>query len=66
MEQLRQAEIYAILVHMSNGEKIEGYVQRGADTEKGLWLVISRSPELNEASYLNRSFITHFDLAEIK
>lgn len=66
MGQIVQPEVYAILVHMSNGEMIEGYVQRGADTEKGFWLVISRSPELNEASYLNRSFITRFDLAEIK
>lgn len=66
MAAIEKVEIYAILVHLNTGTSIEGYVQRGADTEDGSWLIISRNQGLNEATYINRQMITHFELAEIK
>jgi len=66
MPSVKTKEIYAIVVHLNTGEGIEGYVRQGDDTEKGYWIIISRTPDLMNATYINRSLITHFELAEIK
>ncbi|HAC6881673.1 TPA_asm: hypothetical protein G0D46_24130 [Salmonella enterica subsp. enterica serovar Java] len=61
----KEDEIYAIAVHLSSGETLEGYVRRGGDIE-GEWLIISRTLDMNSATYISRDKITHFDLDGIK
>lgn len=61
----QEKEIYAIIVHLTSGASLEGYVYRGGDTE-GDWLIISRTLDMNSSSYINRDMIVYFELAGIK
>lgn len=61
----KEDEIYAIAVHLSSGETLEGYVRRGGNIE-GEWLIVSRALDMNSATYISRDKITHFELDEIK
>lgn len=61
----KEEEIYAIVVHLSSGESLEGYARRGGDIDGG-WLIISRALDMNSATYISRDKITHFELDEIK
>lgn len=61
----KEEEIYSIVVHLSSGESLEGYVRRGGDIDGG-WLIISRTLDMNGATYISRDKITHFELDGIK
>lgn len=59
----QKEEIYSAEVNLRSGEVLEGYVRRGGDVE-GFWVKISRTPDMLNATYINRSEISYFNLYE--
>ncbi|WP_333602767.1 hypothetical protein [Atlantibacter hermannii] len=57
-------EIYAIIVHLTTGESLDGYVIRGGDID-GDWMVISRKDDMKSPTYIKRDMVVYFELAEI-
>lgn len=55
--------IYGIKVHMKSGIILSGFVRQGGDCD-GLWLMMSRTDDMESATYINRLEVSHFELAE--
>lgn len=60
-----KTEVYGAIVHLSSGKEIVGFVLRGGSVEKGSFIIISRTPDMDSATYINRQFITHIELHEV-
>lgn len=61
----KEEEIYSIVAHLTSGESLQGYVRKGGDID-GNWLIISRTLDMNSATYISRDKLDYFDLDEIK
>lgn len=60
----QSVEIYAVIVCLRSGDLLEGYVLRGGDVDS-FWLVISRTQDMQNATYINRSEISYFMISDI-
>ncbi|EMF5696168.1 hypothetical protein V3954_004638 [Enterobacter roggenkampii] len=58
-------EIYRIKVYMASGITIEGFAPQGGDID-GYWLNISRTSDMQNATYINRNLVSHVELSENK
>jgi hypothetical protein len=56
-------EIYQVRVFMKSGVTIEGFAPRGGDIE-GFWICISRTDDMQNATYINRDDVSYIELRE--
>lgn len=59
----RNPEVHAVLVHLSNGSAIEGFIPD--ESKLGDWVAIARNKDLTNSTFVNRAFITHMELSAI-
>lgn len=58
-------EIYRIKLFMKSGDVLHGFVPRAGDVD-GYWLRISRTEDLENATYINKHEVAYFELSENK